>query len=136
MVSEDGTRGQKNWRQIDPWVEPIRKSSGGNFFIFCLHPNRYIRTPLLRKNVQNKMVLVTHLVSNQALIVPASQGLTVVMDCKENYIRFEYACLPAKFDVGDLKCTMKSVRERKPYRRYTLGIAGFFSPQVLLNSRL
>ena len=77
------------------------------------------------------MVLVTRLVSNQALIVPASQGLTVLMDCKENYIRFEYACLPAKFDVGDLKCTMKSVRKRKPYRRYTLGIAGFFHLSIV-----
>ena len=31
--------GEKKWRQIDPWVEPIPKSAGGIFFIFCLHPS-------------------------------------------------------------------------------------------------
>ena len=38
VVSEDGTRRQKKWCQIDPWVELIPKSAGGIFFIFCLHP--------------------------------------------------------------------------------------------------
>ena len=40
-ASEDGTRRQKKWRQIDPWVESIPKSGGRNFSIFCLHPSIY-----------------------------------------------------------------------------------------------
>ena len=45
MVSEDGTRRQKNCRQIVFWVNPVPKSRGGIFFIFCLHPNIDIEMP-------------------------------------------------------------------------------------------
>ena len=51
MAGEDGTRRQKKWRQIDPWVEPLRKSAHGIFFIFCLHPSTHIICGLSDKKI-------------------------------------------------------------------------------------
>ena len=52
---------------------------------------------------------------DEALVVAASRGVTIVMDCKADFLRFEYACLPVKFDIGRLECTKRSARKRKPY---------------------
>ena len=49
-----------------------------------------------------------------AVSIPASNGVTVTMDCSDNYIRFEYACVPTKYDVGKLTCAFRSKRKRKP----------------------
>ena len=62
-ASEDGTRRQKKWRQIDPWVKSIPKSGGRNFSFFCLHPS-----------IQSKNILLNYF---KLIRMPPLQGIIV-----------------------------------------------------------
>ena len=76
MVSEDSTRRQKNCRQIVFCVNPVPKSRGGIFSIFCLHPTVINDRHLL--NLSFRQLLLPELSVQSQLKMKSSNGVLIV----------------------------------------------------------